>query len=173
LDGDGVTGIGAKTYCPCEAESHTLTVYFSDDSREDYKIDLTVTGQCDSKIATPESSITPTNTPQNAQDETRLTATPSLVRTSVNNLPPARTATRKVVIEATNTSIANTPTSTLTSDVSDANVIDTTPTPTKVFVQGQALQKTDSTPPYGIYIMALLFGFAFIGVGIWFWRSQL
>ncbi len=58
FDNIGVPGDGARTFCPCATEAHTLNVKYQDGTTEDFVITLNVTGTC-----TTQSPGTPTLTP--------------------------------------------------------------------------------------------------------------
>jgi hypothetical protein len=177
LDGDGVQGFGAKTYCPCLDETHTLSVYFLDDTRKDYAIQLTVTGECGNGA----SSITPTVNPTatlTPTQETDLTVTETPTSQPIATLrrttPPTATATEIAPVE---------PVLTPTPDMDDAadNSIPTptsttayvlTPTMTRAIVEGQTPQKSVISTSTAVLLIAALIGCALLSLGIWIWRSR-
>ena len=63
LDGAGVSGLGAKTFCPCYDETHTLYVTYLDGQSELFSVTLDVTGTCPGSPPTPISPISPLGSP--------------------------------------------------------------------------------------------------------------
>jgi len=63
LDGGGVSGLGAKTFCPCYDETHTLYVTYLDGRSELFSVTLDVTGTCPGSPPTPISPISPLGSP--------------------------------------------------------------------------------------------------------------
>lgn len=61
LDGVGVPGISGKTVCPCENETHTLRVFYRDNTSQDFTVTLNVQGVC--TPPPPGSTATPTFPP--------------------------------------------------------------------------------------------------------------
>lgn len=173
LNGEGVSGLGAKTYCPCADEAHTLTVYFQDNSSREYSVALTVKGECDTSTINPTHTTTPTNlSPPPSSDEPTPTPSPQ----------PLNMPTRNTTVVATNTAIASkTPNPTPTQEeilensgprLPSTNPFNNTPTPTRVIVQGQNPRQPILGQAAGLLIFATLAGFSFIGIGVWLWRRR-
>ncbi len=81
FDGAPVQGQGARTFCPCENETHVLDVTYTDDASEQFTVELTVSGSCDestlpsSPLATP--TLLPTVTPVPATATSEPTVSPT------------------------------------------------------------------------------------------------
>jgi hypothetical protein len=173
LDGDGVQGVGGKTYCPCTDETHTLTVYFVDDTRKDYTVQLLVTGECGDAT----SSITPTVTLTPTQ-ETGLnvteTPTPQPIATQARTTRATATVTASPPVEPDWTPTPykgdaadnHIPTPTSTAEY----VL--TPTMSRAIVQGQTSQKSVISNSTLVLLIAAFIGCVLIGLGIWVWRSR-
>lgn len=63
LDGAGVSGLGARTFCPCYDETHTLYVTYLDGQSELFSVTLDVTGTCPGNPPTLISPISPLGSP--------------------------------------------------------------------------------------------------------------
>lgn len=170
LNGEGVAGVGAKAFCPCADETHTLTVDFRDNSRRAYSVDLSVSGECDSSSSTRTATPTP-RTAQPTENAPTITATPQLIDIPANGKTPVPTNTMLVT---------QTPDATMTEAVPDSpepdltstNIVRNTPTPTRVIVQGETPQRPALAKSTALIIFSALGGFALIGVGIWIWRRR-
>ncbi len=182
LDGQLVSNTDTTTVCPCEDETHTLRVLYKDDTEEDFKIALSVTGACEDAsnatatatpfritTATPGATATPTPTPD--ADAPTPTVTPPRsptpepgVEADSPIVTPSAPATSRALAEGDAATPAPSPTA--------------SPTPTRPAVEGEA--PTSSVRPDRALNLLLLgggigVGLLLIGVGAWLWsqhRSQ-
>ncbi len=182
LNGVGVTGVGAMTYCPCETERHVLSVTYADGSTEDFTVTLNVTGQCTDEqraaTATPTatSTATPTALPDPEPPPPSPTATPTATppRDTVDSAPsPTPTWTPPAADQAP-TPEPVTPT------VDEAEGVpgeeSPTATPTRVGVLGEdAAPRPQVRGNWWMTVLlllsGLLIGTGLIWGGVWFWRQ--
>jgi signal peptidase I len=170
LDGEGESGVGAKTFCPCENESHILAVYFRDDTRQDFTITLAVTGTCEAGTIVPTATETPIVTePPAIEEEIK---TPLLTRGTTSELQPTATSTRLTSIKPSLTPSLVAPAETRETQTPIIDRINDTPTPTRAIVVGQTHPQAMPSRSIGLLILATLAGFVLIGIGIWLWRSR-
>jgi hypothetical protein len=174
LDGEGVPGLGAKTFCPCDDEEHTLMVYLQDQTRQDYTIELTVTGECGEPTVIPTSTPTPTNIVTSPETSATATSTPRpiAIRTddttiSVTNtlIPTKEPGTTPTTSGGSDTEVRPTP----TVPSPDENTY--IPTPTRSIVQGHTPRQTISQRTAILAVVALG-GCVIFALGVWLWRSR-
>lgn len=178
FDGEGVAGQGARTFCPCEDETHVLTVYFQDGGAEEREITLDMLGSCsyqDSPVATPsiEPSPTPSTTPEDPADTSASTPSPSpepLPQLTVSTATPIPTQVRSEVESPRSTA---SPTTDLTSEATPLDqAVSSTPTPiaTQVIVEGGATRSENNGNRTLVLGVGTLFGLVLIGGGFFLWK---
>ncbi len=165
IDGQGTLGVGAKTVCPCAAETHILHVLYPDGRGEDFSVALAVTGHC----AAP-ATDTPTPRPSNTPTP-RPTSTPRPTATPLPTATPRPTATP--------TALRPSPTPTATSAAEQLSPLPIPPTPTappSVTATPLVVAGSRPEPPYGvpfwIYGGGALLGGILIALGGWLWHKQ-
>ena len=189
LDGRGVVGEGAQTFCPCVSQTHVLDVAYSDGGGEQFSITLEVSGECDAQdaaTATPTLTATPLpSAPTDGEAAEEKTATPTprpTVSFPETHTPAAeedegKPASAAPTMTATTPDDGASPTSTLASENDDppaAARATVFASPTRLAVEGE-----DTTPRVTsqmIYLVILfvgsVLGLGFIGSGIWLWKRQ-
>ncbi len=174
FDNVGVPGDGARTFCPCAAESHTLNVKYQDGTTEDFVITLNVTGVC----ATPRAG-TPT-----------LTSTPRLIlppnespATATFTLAPGATARPPVIAPSpatlTPTPPLPTPAPLDTPLPSPTWSLPLSPlaTPrlasTRALVEGDSrVVKADKALSIWLVVVGGIVGLGFMGAGVLMWKRR-
>ncbi len=182
FDGEGVAGQGARTFCPCEDETHVLTVYLQGGGAEERTINLDTVGVCsseDSPIATP--SLDPSPTPSATSQAGVQTPTPSITPSpEPQTMPetPAVTPTRRSGQESDEGSVQSTPTLTAIPVSSDATSSETEPTPTPLFtatrviVEGGPAHSRSAGSRALVLGVGALFGLVLVGGGAFLWMRS-
>ncbi len=192
LDGSGVTGQGARTFCPCQTETHVLRVQHLDGTTEDVSLTLSVSGTCvePGSGSTTQASVlaTPTRLPT--------------ARASSAAVPPVTTPTSASVARTAAPTGTESPSPDSPTTSSDAGL---SPLATVPAAQATAISSTTAEPasaapmpaavedgpqgpeaprapvvegvggglPHlgtGWLVLAGLVGLGFLSVGLWLWR---
>lgn len=179
LDGDGVPGTGAKTFCPCQDEIHTLTVYYNDNTRYDFTQELVVTGSCNgaltSPLLTPTPGATSRSTATREVDIPTETLTPQPMQTldqTLDRQPRTPTATRVFDSRLTLTLTPQTLPTTVSQEGVVSDAASTTATVTRVIIEGQPTRQPKFFQNYYLVILASLTGLVLIGAGLWLWKGR-
>ena len=179
LDGEGVPGLGAKTYCPCENEAHTLVVYYQDDTRQDFTIDLEITGDCEEQAIAPTLTLTTTVTLQPTATTVSGTPTdiaetptsqPTEIRTRNTPVKPTHTPTTQPLLRATPTVDDTGKTPIPLVDTTDQ--IKKTPTPTRAIVEGNTPRQSLINQSTALLVLSALAGCVLLSIGIWLWSNR-
>jgi hypothetical protein len=176
FDGEGVTGQGARSFCPCEDQTHVLTVYLSGGGAEERSITLDTVGSCsaeDSPIATP--SIAASPTPSSTPLDMAATSTPTPSPTSqalLTRVVPTVTST-PTLVRVEEEPIPATPSPTVPLTPSERPPERTeTPTPfvTRAVVEGGSRRTTGGGNRALVLGVSTLFGLILIGGGMFIWK---
>jgi hypothetical protein len=189
FDGIGVTGVGARTLCPCETQTHTLTVVYPDGRREDLTVELEVSGTCEEPVATPTQRPTLTSTPvsqgddgatpesgSSAQVTASPTATPRVTPTpSTAPTDAAEAAKGAATVTATPTRPTATPTVTPTPVEPGSSEVDL-PDPESgsgdVIVEGYAPRGSSRPTMVRWLVLVAFIGMGLVAGGAWFYWSR-
>ncbi len=178
FDGEGVAGQGARTFCPCEDETHILLVYLTGGGAEEREITLETLGSCsaqDSPVSTPplSPSPTPSATPQNTADTSASTPTPSPEPSPSPFVPTITSTPTQTGDEEGSSRPTASPTTTASSggmpldqDVTPAN----TPIATRVIVASESGQQDNRGIRALVLGVGALFGLVLIGGGLFRWK---
>lgn len=178
FDNVGVPGDGARTFCPCATESHTLTVKYQDGTTEDFVITLNVTGVCTTpRAGTP----TLTSTPRLVLPPIESSATPTFT-------PMPGATTRPPVIATAPATLTPTPPppplptpapldTPLPSPTTSSAPLSPLPTPrlssTRALVEGNSrVVKVDKALSIWLVVVGGIVGLGFMGAGILMWKRR-
>lgn len=187
FDGGAATGQGARTYCPCEDETHTLRVTYRDGTSEAFVVELSVSGSCNGAL--PNSSLSPLATPTRrpstgATATLRPTATPQpTIAPTVVRQPSATPRSRHarptptgLVPPTTDMAVARNTGTDVVEMVASPTVsaVSQSPTPADpasgdgIVVEG--LPASRSIPAGLLLVAAAVTGIGLVSAGIWLWR---
>ncbi|HOT89973.1 MAG TPA: hypothetical protein PLJ78_01310 [Anaerolineae bacterium] len=176
FDNVGVAGDGARTFCPCADETHTLTVKYLNGVTENFVVTLSVSGVC----ATPlpgTSTWTPTPRPlPSVELPATATATP------VPGATPRPPVVATLPATATRPPTPATPSEAATSPVpysTPVSPILTPPPPTPrvaatlVLVEGESRAlSVDNALSVWLLLVGSIIGLGFIGAGTLLWKRH-
>jgi hypothetical protein len=173
LDGAGVSGQGAKSYCPCETETHTLRVDYRDGTSEEFEITLDVTGECTEETARTPTVTSPLATPRPPTVTPTPRPTPTLSPSTPSPTSPPRPEGTASPTAATTLSPTAQPISAQTDATSPTDTPTPSPKPTLLPVEGLSpVVDARAASSIWLLIVGVIIGLGFIGGGLWLWRQQ-
>lgn len=191
FDNSGVSGIGAKSFCPCAPETHVLRVIYHDDSSENFEIALTVDGTCSASQVTatptseaPDATPVATSTLPPAGGDDTSNKTPSVGTNGTPTPPPLdEPASSDGTAESVGLDISVTPDALgMPSQGDDVPppaeaLSSTTGVPIVRVPESDAADQDKAASPFRgtlvLLMMAVgLIGAGLVGGGIWLWRQQ-
>ena len=180
FDGEGVAGQGARTFCPCEDETHVLTVYLRGGGTEERVITLETMGTCsgqDSPIPTPTLAprITPSLSPQATAEIATVTPTPSPELQTTVVVPTVTPTPTRINTDGVGDDTQLTPSFTATPNPTELPTnrtvtLTVTPMATRAVVEGGSSKGTRSGNRALILGVSGLFGLVLVGGGIFLWK---
>ena len=176
FDGEGVTGQGARTFCPCADEIHVLTVYLRGGGAEERSITLDTMGSCsreDSPIATPSlaPSPTPSLTPPETGETFESTPTSSPEARYTVVVPTVTPTSTSANVEDGSGEVAPSPTATSMGASSErAETPTSTPIATRAIVEGESRRRANTGNRALVLGVGTLFGLVLVGGGVYLWK---